>query len=164
MKAIVYTSNTGHTAQYAKMLGEKTGLPVYTLKEAGKKLPKGAQIVYLGWLFANSIKDYQKAAKNYQVAALCAVGLCETGTAVEDVRKANGLGEQMPLFTMQGGMDKTKLRGIHKMMIGMLTKGLSQQAERSESDERMLQMLSRDASYVCPENLTAFLTWYENRQ
>ena len=164
MKAIVYTSNTGHTAQYAKMLGEKTGLPAYALKEAGKKLPKGAQIVYLGWLFANSIKDYQKAAKNYQVAALCAVGLCETGTAVEDVRKANGLGEQMPLFTMQGGMDKTKLRGIHKIMIGMLTKGLSQQAERSESDERMLQMLSWDASYVCQENLTAFLTWYENRQ
>ena len=26
--AIVYTSNTGYTAQYAKLLGEKTGLPV----------------------------------------------------------------------------------------------------------------------------------------
>ena len=26
--AIVYTSNTGYTRQYATLLGEKTGLPV----------------------------------------------------------------------------------------------------------------------------------------
>ena len=32
--AIVYTSNTGYTQQYAKLLGEKTGLPVYSLDEA----------------------------------------------------------------------------------------------------------------------------------
>ncbi len=38
MNAIVFTSNTGHTAKYAKILGEKTGLPVYSLKEAQKSL------------------------------------------------------------------------------------------------------------------------------
>lgn len=32
--AIVYTSNTGFTEQYARLLGEKTGLPVYPLSEA----------------------------------------------------------------------------------------------------------------------------------
>ena len=29
--AIVYTSNTGYTAQYAALLGKKTALPVYSL-------------------------------------------------------------------------------------------------------------------------------------
>lgn len=33
MKAIVYTSNTGTTAEYAKLIGEKTGLPVYSFEE-----------------------------------------------------------------------------------------------------------------------------------
>lgn len=33
MKVIVYTSNTGHTAEYAIILGKTTGLPVYPLKE-----------------------------------------------------------------------------------------------------------------------------------
>ena len=28
ISAIVYASNSGYTAQYAKMLGEATGLPV----------------------------------------------------------------------------------------------------------------------------------------
>ena len=56
MKAIVYTSNTGHTAEYAKILCKKTGLPVYALNEAAKHISNGTEIIYLGWLFANSIK------------------------------------------------------------------------------------------------------------
>ena len=120
MQAIVYTSNTGHSADYSKILGAKTGLPVYALSEATKKLQKGTEIIYLGWLFANNIKGYKKATKKYKISAVCAVGLCDTGTAVAEVRKANSISEETPLFTMQGGMDKNKLHGIHKLMINML--------------------------------------------
>ena len=81
MKAIVYTSNTGHTAKYAKMLGEKTSLPVYALGEAKKQLSSGTEIIYLGWLFANGIKGYKKAAKKYKISAICAVGLCVADVA-----------------------------------------------------------------------------------
>lgn len=160
MKAIVYTSNTGHTAGYAKMLGNKTGLPVYSLEEATKKLEKGTPIIYLGWLFANSIKGYKKAAKKFDISAALGVGLCDTGTALSEVRKVNSLSDEIPLFTMQGGMDKTKLRGINKLMINMLTKGLSSQNERSENDERMLHLLTHDENYVSEENTTAFMEWY----
>ena len=161
MKAIVYTSNTGHTAAYAKILGEKTNLPVYSLKEAEKKLENGTEIFYLGWLFANNIKGFKKAEKRYTVSAVLAVGLGDTGTALEEVRKANSIAEAMPLFTIQGGMDKTRLRGINKLMIKMLTKGLTAQKERSEKDERMLYLLTHDDSYVSEENLTAFWEWYQ---
>ncbi len=34
MKAIVYTTNAGSTEQYAKLLAQETGLPVYSLAEA----------------------------------------------------------------------------------------------------------------------------------
>ena len=161
MKAIVYTSNTGHTAKYAKMLGEKTGLPVYALSEAAKQLSNGTEIIYLGWLFANNIKGYKKAAKQYKISAICAVGLCDTGTAIAEVRKVNAISEETLLFTMQGGMDKTRLRGINKFMINMLTKGLSSQKERSENDERMLYLLTHDQNYVSEENITAFMKWYK---
>ena len=30
MKAIVYTSQTGHTQRYAQMLAERTGVPAYS--------------------------------------------------------------------------------------------------------------------------------------
>ena len=163
MKVIVYTSNTGHTAEYSKMLGAKIGLPVYSLKEAAKKLQKGTEIIYLGWLFANNIKGYKKATKKYKISAICAVGLCDTGTAVAEVRKANSISEETPLFTMQGGMDKTKLRGINKFMINMLTKGLSSKKEQTENDERMLELLTHDKNYVSEENITAFMKWFNEQ-
>ena len=163
MKVIVYTSNTGHTAEYSKMLGAKIGLPVYALNEAAKKLQKGTEIIYLGWLFANNIKGYKKATKKYKISAICAVGLCDTGTAVAEVRKANSISEETPLFTMQGGMDKTKLRRINKFMINMLTKGLSSRKERTENDERMLELLTHDKNYVSEENITAFMKWFNEQ-
>ena len=163
MKVIVYTSNTGHTAAYSKMLGAKIGLPVYALNEAAKKLQKGTEIIYLGWLFANNIKGYKKATKKYKISAICAVGLCDTGTAVAEVRKANSISEETPLFTMQGGMDKTKLRGINKFMINMLTKVLSSKKERTENDERMLELLTHDKNYVSEENITAFMKWFNEQ-
>ena len=49
MKAIVYTSKNGHTAEYAEILGRQTGLPVYSLKDAEKQLEAGTSILYLGW-------------------------------------------------------------------------------------------------------------------
>ena len=161
MKAIVYTSNTGHTAEYAKILGEKTGLPVYALSEAVKQLSNGTEIIYLGWLFANNIKGYKKAAKQYKISAICAVGLCDTGTAIAEVRKVNAISEETPLFTMQGGMDKTKLHGINKVMINMLTKGMDSKKDRTEDDERMIYLLKNDQNYVSEENITAFMKWYK---
>ena len=122
MNAIVYTSNTGFTARYAQMLGQKTGLPVLELKKACKELKRGTPIIYMGWLFASSVKGYRKAAEQFQVDALCGVGLCETGTLLDDVRKVNDVPAGMPVFTLQGGMDHSKLRGFHKFMIKMLIK------------------------------------------
>lgn len=160
MKAIVYTSGTGHTAAYAKILGKKTGLPVYALQEATKKLSQGTQIIYLGWLFANHVQGYKNAAKFFEVKAVCAVGLCDTGTAIGQVRKANAIAQSLPLFTMQGGMDKTKLPGAQRFVINMLIKGMSLKKKRSADDARMLYLLQHDADYVSEDHTAAFMEWF----
>ena len=160
MRAIIYTSNTGHVAEYAKILGAKTGLPVYELHEAVKTLEKGTTIIYLGWLFANTVKGYREAVKFFDISAVGAVGLCDTGTAIDGVRKVNAIPDTLPVFTMQGGMDKTQLRGINKFMIKMLMKMMESKKDRSEDDERMIYLLKNDKNYVCEENTAAFMDWY----
>ena len=65
--AIVYTSNTGHTQQYALLLGEQIGLPVYSLNEAGSQLSGGSPVIYLGWIHASRVKGYSAAAKRFAV-------------------------------------------------------------------------------------------------
>ena len=155
--AIVYTSNTGHTRQYALLLGEQIGLPLFSLDEAKSQLSGGSPVIYLGWLHASHVKGYAKAARRFDLRAVCAVGLCDTGTLTDQVRKATSIPEGIPLFTLQGGMDRSRLKGMDKLMISMLTKGLASKKQRSAQEERMLELLSRDESYVGPDNLSEIL-------
>ena len=160
MKAIVYTSKCGHTAEYAQILGKLTGLPVYSLQDAGKQLENGVTIIFLGWLMASRVQGLKKAAKKFNVSAVCAVGLCDTGSLLPEVKKANALPEAFPLFIIQGGVDKAKLHGFNKLMINMLIKGLESQKERDETDERMLYLLTHDENYVSEKNTASFMEWY----
>ena len=162
--AIVYTSGTGHTRQYALLLAEQLGLPVYTLEEAAAQLPGDSPVIYLGWLHASHVKGYAKAASRFDICAVCAVGLCDTGTLTSEVRKATSIPVDIPLFTLQGGIDRGRLKGMDKLMISMLTKGLASQKQRSAQDERMLELLGKDESYVSPENLSEVLQWYREEQ
>jgi len=161
--AIVCTSNTGHTRQYALLLGEQIGLPVYSLDEANSQLSGGSPVIYLGWIHASHVKGYSKAASRFDLCAVCAVGLCDTGTLTSEVRKATSIPEGIPLFTLQGGIDRSRLKGMDKLMISMLTRGLAAQKQRSAQDDRMLELLSKDESFVSPENLTEVLQWYKER-
>ena len=162
--AIVYASNTGHTRQYALLMSEHTGLPIYSLEEANTQLSGGSPVIYLGWLHASHVKSYAKAARRFDLRAVCAVGLCDTGTLTDQVRKATSIPECIPLFTLQGGIDRSRLKGMDKLMISMLTKGLASQKQRSAQDERMLELLSRDESYVSSENIAEVLQWYREEQ
>ena len=164
--AIVYTSNTGYTAEYARLLGQGTGLPVYALSEASGKLDSGAAIVYLGWLMAGKVQGYAKATKRYSVCAVCGVGMGATGSQMEDVRKTNALPTGLPLFTLQGGFDMAKLHGIYKFMMSVMAKTvgkrLAAKADRTAEEDRMLELLTHGGSYVHEEHLKDVLAWYEN--
>ena len=162
--AIVYTSNTGHTRQYALLLGEKLDLPVYSLDDVGSQLSGGSPVIYLGWIHASHVKGYSKAAKRFDLCAVCGVGLCDTGTLLSEVRKTTAIPADIPLFTLQGGIDRSRLKGMDKLMISMLIKGLASQKQRSAQDDRMLELLRKDENYVSPENLAGVLQWYREQQ
>ena len=159
ISAIVYTSGTGHTRQYAQLLGLRSGLPVYALSEAERELTAGTAIVYLGWIHASHVKGFDRAAKRFSVQVVCGVGLCDTGTMLQEVRQATKLPERIPLFTLQGGINRKELRGMDKLLIAMLTKGLAGKKDRAPQYDRMLTLLQTDASYVSEENLSGILEW-----
>ena len=83
---------------------------------------------------------------------------------ISEVRTATSIPESIPLFTLQGGMERSQLKGMDKLMISLLAKGLAAQKQRSAQDDRMLELLSRDESYVNPENLAGVLQWYREEQ
>lgn len=168
VKAIVYTSNTGTTARYGALLGKRTGLPVFSLDEAKKKLPRHSEIVYLGWLMAGGIKGYKAAAGKYAVRAVCAVGMGKTGGQMDEVRKKNAIPGDVPLFTLQGGFDIKKLRGVYRMMMTVMAKtvwkALAEKADRTPEEDDMLDMMLHGGDRVCEENLWAVIGWLSGQE
>ncbi|MEA4955706.1 MAG: hypothetical protein VB096_09390 [Pseudoflavonifractor sp.] len=163
MNAIVYTSNTGFTAQYAELLGGKLNLPVYSLDTAKGKLDSGAEILYLGWLMAGQVKGYKQAAKLYKIAAVCGVGMGASGSQIEEVRKGNTIPENIPLFTLQGGFELGKLHGIYKFMMSTMKrivgKKLTAKPDKTLEEQDMLDLLLNGGSRVSEENLRPVLEW-----
>ena len=164
-QAIVYTSNTGFTREYALMLGEKTNLPVFSLQESSGKISRDSSVVYLGWLMAGKVQGYKKAAKRYKVQAVCGVGMGGNGSQLQEVRKANAIPEKTLLFTLQGGFDIQKLRGIYKLMMTIMVKtagkGLAEKQDRTPDEDVMLEMMTQGGSRVSAENLAEVLAWVE---
>ena len=73
------------------------------------------------------------------------------------------LGEQigLPAFSLE---EANSLLPCGSPVISMLTKGLASQKQRSAQDERMLELLSRDESYVSLENLSEILQLCRKKQ
>ncbi|MGN1345177.1 MAG: hypothetical protein ACI4V1_00205, partial [Eubacteriales bacterium] len=164
--AVIYKSNTGYTRQYALLFGEKTGLPVYPLDEAMQKLAPGSSVLFFGWLMAGKVQGYQKAAKRYHIAAVCGVGMGATGSQLQDLRKANPLPASMPVYTLQGGFDLKRLRGVYKWMMTIMAKTvgkkLADKKDRTPDEDAMLDLMFHGGSRVSEENLAEVLDWYQN--
>ena len=157
--AIVYVSNTGYTARYAAILSEKLGIPAHTLADADRALPTGTPILYMGWLMAGSVKDCKKAVRRFDVRAVIGVGLGDTGAQDDQARKACALPEDVPVFTVQGGMDITKLKGPYKLVIRLLTKAMAGKKDATPGEARMAELLQSGGDFVSEKELAAVLAW-----
>ena len=166
MKAIIYTSNTGSTAEYAQLLGKELNLPVHSLQKAKNKVPAGSEIIYLGWIMAGGIKEYKKAAKLYKVCVVCGVGMGQTGTQLKELRDKNTIPQRIPLFTLQGNFDVKKLRGTYRFMMNVMVKtagkGLANNPDRTPEEDDMLDMMVNGGKRVSLQNLKAVTEWYKS--
>lgn len=168
MNAIIYTTNTGSTERYAKLLAHETGLPAYSLAEAKKKVVSGTEVIYLGWIMASSVKGYAEAAKHYKVRAVCAVGMGQTGTQTDVVREKNNIPARIPLFTLQGNFNVKKLHGAYRLMMDIMIKtagkGLANKQDRTPEEDDMLDMMIHGGERVSVDNLSTVLDWYRTRR
>ena len=164
MDAVIYTTNTGSTERYAKLLAHETGLPVYSLSEARSRTAAGAEVIYLGWISAGSVKGYAAAAKRYRVRAVCGVGMCKTGTQTDSIRKKAAVPSSVPLFTLQGNFNVKKLHGVYRLMMEIMIRAAGKspaaKKDRTPEEDDMLDMMIRGGERVKFENLSAVLEWY----
>ena len=141
---------------------------MYSLAEAKKRVFAGAEVIYLGWIMAGSVKGYAEAAKRYQVRAVCGVGMGQTGTQTDNTRKKSAISADIPLFTLQGNFNVKKLHGIYRLMMEIMVKtagkGLAEKGDRTPEEDDMLDMMRCGGKRVNAENLSAVLDWFSAQQ
>jgi len=167
MDAIIYTSNSGTTGQYAKLLGERLGVTVCSLKDS-HLLPKNSEIIYLGWIMAGSVKGYKKAAARFRIKAVCGVGMGRCGSQTTEIRKNNSIPDEVGVFTLQGGFDISKLHGVYKLMMLMMKntagKALADKKDRTDEENDMLDLMLNGGSRVKAENLDVLVKYLESNE
>ena len=168
MRAIVYTSNTGSTAKYAKLLSHQICVPSFSMVEAKTKVKPGAEIIYMGWIMAGKIQGLGLAMKKYKICAVCAVGMGQTGTQRKEIREKNSIPGKIPVFTLQGNFNVEKLHGMYKMMMSIMVKtagkALEKKADRTPEEEDMLDMMLHGGERVRIQNLQGVISWYNGKR
>lgn len=168
ISGIVYTSNSGYTAQYARLLGAALDLPVTDAKWGADPHP-GRAVIYLGWLMAGKVQGYAKAAKEFDIRAVCAVGMGPASQAgAEKVRAKMGIPAEVPVFALQGGFDINKLHGPYKWIMQLkckeIRKTLAGKASLSPAQQLTYDMATKGASAVSAENLAPIIDWYKTKE
>lgn len=153
VSAIVYTSNTGFTAQYATLLSHQTGLPLYRLEECA--LPRGTRVLYLGWLCAGKLQGLKKAMGRFQVVGICAVGLAPEADPAKLAGDNHCTG--VPLFYLRGGYAPARIKGIYKMMMTMMKAILSKKTD--QASQKAVEAIVRGADWVDAAQLGPVLDW-----
>lgn len=123
ISAILYKSSTGSCERYAREMSRKLAIPSYPIDRC--PLPKGMEVVFIGWLMNGKVSGLEKARKNYAVRAVVQVGMSAPSAAMADVcRKKNDLDAATPVFTVQGAFHMDRLSPPMRMVMKKVNKGI----------------------------------------
>lgn len=155
VKAIVYESHTGFTRMYAKILAWELGMEdkVYSLKDAQREVPQGAEIVFLGWVCGGKVMGYETAARPWKIQAVCAVGLnFPSEQRVLHVTAETRI-QGCPVFYLQGGYRHDQQGLVYRTMMKVRVSALMAKEHKTDEDYKILHMIREGANLVNEEQL-----------
>lgn len=164
MDAILYSSHTGHTAQYADLLAKKLGLNAYNLSQAKQAVPKHADVIFFGWVRKGNIVDYKKANRRYHVLATCAVGMGVPDPSVAEGLAAKNKITSGKVFYLQGGFHFDQLTGRDRFIMKRFRDTMIPRYEQmrqagtlEDAQLNMLKMIRDGGNAVSIDNLKPIL-------
>lgn len=160
MKVIVYVSNTGSAKQYAELLGEKTGYPVFDFAKASE-VPTDAEVIFVGWIMAGAVQGLKEARDLFTIKAVCPVGMMKSEKQDAELKAKNAIEE--PMFSLMGNFHIENLKGMYKMMMNMMLKMMKSKVKDGgiPDGEKAIEAIEKGIDCVSGENLADVLAWLE---
>lgn len=162
MATIIYCSNTGCAKKYAELLSEKTGFPCVDIEKM-KNVSTDEDIIFVGWIMAGVLQGLNQVRESFSsIKAVCAVGMMKSDKASKETQEKNNITE--PYFFLTGDFDIGKLKGMHKMMMGMMLKMMKSKIKESgdEKGEQMLKLLENGINGFDEKELEPVIEFLNN--
>lgn len=141
MKVIVYESNTGTSKKYAEALSEKRGIPCYHISDCLDIAPE-SEVIFIGWIMGNEIQGLKKAREFFpNISTILAVGMMKNDKHNDAIAEKNSIGDDVVFRTLPGAFDMNKLKGMYKMMMGMMMKMIKSKLKESADKENSEKIL-----------------------
>lgn len=165
---IVYQSKTGFTRQYAEMLSKSAKVKAFSLDEAEATLPKGEEVLFMGWLMASHISGIDRAVRLWNVRAACGVGMSPASDSVLPTMTKSNYVPNAPLFYLPGGWAPKKVGWFQRRAVGMVTRSIRKTlrekgSNRTEQEQAYYDMLVKGGSLVEFRNLKPVQQWLEKQ-
>lgn len=155
---IVYTTNAGSSKKYAEMLSSKLACEALSLEET--ESAGGEEIIYIGWVMAGTIQGLAQAREKLgELKAVCAVGMMPGEKQKEELIAKNAVKEEF--FLLPGDFHIDKLKGMYKMMMGMMMKMLKSKLKESDDPKakEAAELFEKGFDAVKEENLEPVYEW-----
>ena len=163
--AVIYTSQTGFTKQYARWISQEADADCFELEEAKKQdLECYEAIVFGGWACAGTIhklswfKSNAERWKDKTLIVFCTGG-CPADSPEIQTFINNNFNENerkyIDVFYCPGGFRYEKMTGKYKVMMKLFSKMMAKKKNKTEAEEEMARMISHsydisDRKYIEP--------------
>ncbi len=161
-KIIIYGSNYGTTKQYAEELSKRTGIKAVSY-DLIKDIASYETIIYLGALYAGGVKGLKDTIRlipqnSTSKIIIITVGLADVTKEENTKNIKKSLKSQIPIeiydkakiFHLRGGIDYSKLRLNHKIMMALLYFKVKKLPEEKQSSEvkTMMETFNKKVDFV----------------
>lgn len=162
ISAIVYSSATGSSEKYAKLLSAALHVPAMPVEKCPVR--KDGEIIYVGWTMAGKVVGYEKIAEKYNVTAVVQVGMSPvTDKLIAEAREKNAVPADVAVFVKQGAFDMDAIalpfKPIMKLINKKIVKGLSEKSDRTPEEEATYRMALNGKGQPASWDVSDILAW-----
>lgn len=159
ISAIVYNLENLYAKSYAETLSMATELPMFSISDAKKYLPKNSSIIFLSQVKRNKLAGFSEVKRGYDVIAIGVI----TDEPLEESEKNKIMGASSVrcknVFCLSSCVDKSESVKKQEKQIRLMAKLIKERSMMAKNDDKH-EVCNPEYAEYRRKNLGELLKWY----
>ena len=166
---VIYSSQTGHTAKYARWIADELGADKFEASDITRKRLRGYDLViYGGWLHAGKVKGLGLIKRNLSMLREKRVAVFATGAMpgrpeeIDEVLKRNFSPDErkfIRFFYLRGGFDFSKLNPRIRLVMRVLKFILEKKKNPTQDEINMINAFRNPVDFTRKADIAPIISF-----